>query len=313
MILVTGAAGRLGSAVVARLVADGQRVRAFQRRARTDGLDCVVGDLGDAGAVARAVAGVERVVHCGAATKGGWPEHQRGTVDGTANVIAACRAHGVAQLVHISSMSVIDWAGSAGATVDERAALEPRPDERGAYTRAKLLAERLVSASGLPCVILRPGQIFGGGIALLTGAVARHAAGRWLVLGDGSLELPLVYLDDVVDGILAALAKRLTHGEILQLIDPVHLTQNEVLALAAPGARIVHLPRRALFVLGSLSELPLRLLRRRSPIARYRLESALAPLHYASDRAASLLDWHPRVGVREGIRRAHGHSVQPAP
>ena len=57
-------------------------------------------------------------------------------------------------------------------------------------------------------MILRPGQIFGGGIPLINGAVARNAGGRWLVLGDGKLELPLVYIDDVVDAILAAMTRR---------------------------------------------------------------------------------------------------------
>jgi nucleoside-diphosphate-sugar epimerase len=142
--------------------------------------------------------------------KGGWPEHLGGTVVGTGNVIDACARYGVKQLVHISSMSVIDWAGSVGkGAIDESAALEPRAEERGAYTRAKLEAEKLVraaAAAGLPCVILRPGQIFGGGIPLVNGAVARRAGGRWLILGDGQLELPLIYIDDVVDAILASVA-----------------------------------------------------------------------------------------------------------
>ena len=80
--------------------------------------------------------------------KGGWPEHLGATVVGTQNVIDACRRHDVRQLVHISSMSVVDWAGAAGGgPVDETTPLEPRPEERGAYTRAKLEAERLVSAA----------------------------------------------------------------------------------------------------------------------------------------------------------------------
>ena len=126
-------------------------------------------------AVDRAVKGAEIVIHCGASMKGGWPEHKGGTVTGTQNVIDACKKHEVRQLVHISSMSVVDWAGSADTVVSEGAALEPRPDERGAYTRAKLEAEKLVreaAAGGFPTVILRPGQIFGGGIPLINGAVA---------------------------------------------------------------------------------------------------------------------------------------------
>ncbi len=265
------------------------------------------GNLGDPNAVDRAVRGAETVIHCGAAMKGGWPEHKGGTVAGTQNVIDACKKHGVKQLVHISSMSVVDWAGSATTgPVTENANLEPRPDERGAYTRAKLEAERLVvaaAAEGLPAVILRPGQIFGGGIQLINGAVARNAGGRWLVLGDGKLELPLVYLDDVVDSILDAIDKRLTSGEVIQIIDPDRLTQEDVLALAGGGRPILRVPRPLVFALGKLSEYPLGMLGKQSPVAVYRLKSALARLHYESERAKQLLGWTPRVGVREGIRR----------
>jgi 2-alkyl-3-oxoalkanoate reductase len=313
--LVTGASGSLGKAVVKRLRADGHRVRVFQRRIPDrpqDGLEYCFGNLGDPAAVDRAVQGAEVVIHCGAAMKGGWPEHKGGTVVGTQNVIDACTRHRVQQLVHISSMSVIDWAGSAGnGPVSEAAQLEPRPDERGAYTRAKLEAELLVAAAaaqGLPAVILRPGQIFGGGIPLINGAVARSAGGRWLVLGDGKLELPLVYIDDVVDAIMAAVAKRLRRGEVIQIIDPEHLTQEDVLGLAGGSKSILRVPRPFVFALGKLSEYPLGALGRQSPVAVYRLKSALARLHYESDRAVKMLDWQPRVGVREGIRR-----VQPVP
>ena len=308
--LVTGASGSLGKATVKRLRAEGHKVRVFQRRIPAkpeDGVEYCFGNLGDPEAVDRAVAGAEIVIHCGAAMKGGWPEHKGGTVVGTQNVIDACKKHRVKQLVHISSMSVIDWAGSAGnGPVSEAANLEPRPDERGAYTRAKLEAEQLVAAAaaqGLPVVILRPGQIFGGGIPLINGAIARNAGGRWLVLGDGKLELPLVYIDDVVDAIMASVAKRLIHGEVIQIIDPEHLTQEDVLGLAGSARTILRVPRLLVFALGKFSEFPLGALGRPSPVAVYRLRSAMARLHYESDRALKMLDWQPRVGVREGIKR----------
>jgi predicted dehydrogenase/nucleoside-diphosphate-sugar epimerase len=308
--VVTGASGSLGRAAVERLRATGKRVRAFVRRVPErplDGVEYCFGNLGDPIAVERAIRGADVVIHCGAAMKGGWPEHKGATVVGTDNVIAACNRHRVKQLVHISSMSVVDWAGSSGnGPVSEASALEPRADERGAYTRAKLEAEMLVAAAaskGLPCVILRPGQIFGGGIPLINGAVARSAGGRWLVLGDGRLELPLVYIDDVVDAIVGAIDKKLVGGEVIQIIDPEHLTQDDVLGLAGGARPIVKIPRPVVFALGKLSEYPLGALGRQSPVAVYRLKSALARLNYESDRASKLLGWRPRVGVREGIRR----------
>lgn len=318
--LVTGASGSVGKAVVKRLRADGHRVRVFQRRMPAkpqDGLEYAFGNLGDPAAVDRAVKGAEIVIHCGAAMKGGWLEHKGGTVVGTQNVIDACTKHGVKQLVHVSSMSVIDWAGSVDkGPVREDAGLEPRADERGAYTRAKLEAEQLVvaaAAKGLPAVILRPGQIFGGGIPLITGAVARNAGGRWLILGDGKLELPLVYMDDVVDAILLAIKAKLTHGELFQIIDPEHLTQEDVLGIAGGPRPILRVPRAIVFALGKLSEIPLGALGKPSPIARYRLESALARLHYESDHAANHLGWTPKVGVREGIRRVMQGEPSDAP
>jgi len=311
-VLVTGASGGLGGEVLRRLAA-GRKVRAFARRPPPDlppGVDVVLGDLGDPEAVDRAVRGVRKVVHVGAAMKGGWDEHECGTVTGTRNVVEACKRHGVEKLVHISSMSVYDWAGNDGGVLSESSSYEPRPEERGHYTRAKLEAEKIVRAAvseqALPAVILRPGQIFGGKIPLLTPAVARRLGGRWLVLGNGRLQLPLVYVDDVVDAIETALDGGLAGGEVIQLVDPHVLTQNEVLAQALPpGARIVRAPRAPLFAAGKMSELVLALVKRRSPVSSYRLKSALARVRFASERA-ELLGWRARVGVVEGIRRSAG-------
>jgi 2-alkyl-3-oxoalkanoate reductase len=308
--LVTGAQGSLGRATVKRLREQGHRVRVFVRRMpdrAEDGIEYCFGNLGDPVAVDKAVEGAGIVIHCGAAMKGGWPEHKGGTVVGTQNIVDACNKHGVKQLVHISSMSVVDWAGMSGnGKVCELSAYEPRPDERGAYTRAKLEAEKIVCEAtkhGLPAVILRPGQIFGGGIPLINGAIARNAGGRWLVLGDGKLNLPLVYIDDVVDAIINSIDKKLTRGEVIQIIDPETLTQDDVLGLAGGNKPVMRVPRPVVFALGKLSEVPLGAIGRQSPVAVYRLKSALARLNYESDRASQLLGWRPRVGVREGIRR----------
>jgi predicted dehydrogenase/nucleoside-diphosphate-sugar epimerase len=317
-VLVTGASGGLGGAVMRRL-ADGRRVRVFLRRppARPlpEGVDVVLGDLGDPEAVDRAVRGVGSVVHVGAAMKGGWEDHERATVAGTRNVVEACQRHGVKKLVHVSSMSVNDWAGSEGGVMSEASPYEPRAQERGPYTRAKLEAEKIVRAAvverRLPAVILRPGQIFGAGMPLLTPAVARRAGSRWIVLGDGKLELPLVYLDDVVDAIVQALEGPLLGGEVIQLVDPHRVTQNQVLAEVMPGARVLHVPRSLLFAAGKLSELPLGLMGRTSPIAAYRLRSALARVRFSSDLARETLGWQPRVGAAEGIRRSAAAAVSP--
>jgi nucleoside-diphosphate-sugar epimerase len=125
------------------------------------------------------------------------------------------------------------------------------------------------------------------------------------VLGDGRLTPPLVFIDDLVDAVMAAMERRLVSGEVIQVVDPERLTQAEIIELAdRTGRDLVRVPRPAVLFLGRLSEIPLGALGRRSPIAEYRLRSALAPVRCESDRAERLLGWRPRVGAREGIRRA---------
>jgi predicted dehydrogenase/nucleoside-diphosphate-sugar epimerase len=312
-VLVTGASGALGSAIVDRLRNAGQRVRILVRRPPEvvpEGVEVALGDLGDPQAVDLATRSVDTVIHAGAAMKGSWAEHVCGTVVGTKNVLEACKRNGVGKLVHISSMSVVDWAGGKpDEPIDENSRLEPRAEDRGFYTRAKLQAERSVvnfhRKHGLPTVILRPGQIFGGRIPLMTAAVARRLGKRWLVLGNGKLPLPLVYMDDVVDGVLAAASGPVCDARVFQLVDTELVTQNDVLrVVAGPDARVIRLPMWAVFSLGKLSELILGILGRKSPLSAYRLRSALARRTFSSTRAREGLGWTPRVGVLRGMELA---------
>jgi nucleoside-diphosphate-sugar epimerase/predicted dehydrogenase len=310
-ILVTGAAGALGSAIVERLRQQRRPLRAFVRRRSVTAIpkdvEVFTGDLGDPHAVDNAVQGAKIVIHAGAATKGNGILQHTSTVVGTRNIIESCLRHGVEQLVYISSLSVVDWAGARnGEPITEASPLEPMPHLRGAYTQSKLEAEllvrRAVAQAGLRAVILRPGQIFGGMLPLVNAAVARELLGRRVVLGDGTIRLPLVYIDDVVDAVCAAMDRSITGGDIIQLVDEALPTQNDILrSVFGTNGRVVRVPRSILFAVGWLSEIALRPLRRTSPLSRYRLRSALARRTYASSNAKRLLDWTPRVGVYDGM------------
>jgi len=92
---------------------------------------------------------------------------------------------------------------------------------------------------------------------------------------------------------------------VIQIVDPEAWTQNQVLAeVYGSGAKVIRVPRPVVMGMGKVSELVLGLIGKKSPVSQYRLESALARRRFESRRAAELLDWRPRVGVREGIRRA---------
>jgi 2-alkyl-3-oxoalkanoate reductase len=108
--LVTGATGFLGAAAVARLRADGLSVRALVRSgdgcAEAD--ERCVGDLRDTASLARAVDGVDCVVHVGArvSTSGAWEEFEAVNVRATEALIQQAVTSGVRRIVHVSSLSV---------------------------------------------------------------------------------------------------------------------------------------------------------------------------------------------------------------
>src|SRR4029450_10851988 len=106
--------------------------------------------------------------------RGPWAEHARGTVAGTRHVVRSALRHDLTRLVYVGSPPVPAWGAPDGVEVTEAAPLEPRPEARGYYTRAKLLAEQHVLASvrehGLAAVIVRPGILVGpdgAGVAAL--------------------------------------------------------------------------------------------------------------------------------------------------
>jgi nucleoside-diphosphate-sugar epimerase len=312
-VLVTGGGGFLGGAMVRRLLQEGARVRSGVRRIPGNprpGIDYFAGDLGDPEYVDVLVAGVDTVFHVGAAMKGSPADFQRGTVAGTRNVIDACLKHCVERMVYVSSVSVLEHAVSHAGKVSEAWPLEPHAELRGAYTQTKLEAERMVIAAakerGLPAVVIRPGVIFGPDVEPSCPAGGFAMFGRWIVVGNGSLPLPLVYVDDVVDALLLGSSRPGLKGALINLVDPALVTQREFIQIARaarPKIKASYIPKFVLMTASIGIEALGRLLKRSVPLSRYRIRS-IRPLHNFDQAAAQQqLGWTPRVGVAEGLRR----------
>lgn len=209
-VLLTGATGTVGSALAARLVADGRPVRALVRdvgRARAllpEAIDLVPGDITDATSVDAAVAGCSTVFHVA-----GLPEQWRRDMDdfdrvnagGTDVVARAALAAGVSSFVFTSTVDVFAWPTEAGATFDETAlAAEPKHTH---YERSKQKADGIVTAlidEGLPARFVAPAGVFGPAPAITPGA--NHLIRR-LLLNQIPISLPgglpVVYAPDVAD------------------------------------------------------------------------------------------------------------------
>jgi len=316
-ILVTGATGLIGRHLVPQLLQNGDRVRIFVRHQppaefmNDSNIEVFLGDLGDPSAVDQAVAGTEIVYHVGAAMKGSAHDHQRGTVCGTQNIVNSVLRHHVQRLVYVSSLSCLHAAASSpDATITEDWPIEPFPTKRGAYTQAKTAAEQIVRDAvrhrHLRAVLLRPGRVFDPGMTLLTPEVARRVGNLFVILGDGTRELPLVYVDDVVNAIVLAAKNSKFDGRVFHIVDRTHITQNQLagdyIFKNATGARVIHLPVAVLYGVALGLEVLSKLLNRSVPLSMYRARSAMARMHFDCSRAANEIGWQPRVGIASGLQ-----------
>lgn len=162
---ITGGTGYIGTVLSQRLLAAGETVRILSRKGGADGSrEVIAGDICDAGAMSRLVAGADVVVHLAAFVhrRGMSVDEQREcettNVEGTRTVVDACAAATSRPfLVFVSTASVY----GTGTDIDETTPVDPR----GAYGRTKAAAERIVldaAASGrIDAVVLRPAMVFG--------------------------------------------------------------------------------------------------------------------------------------------------------
>jgi nucleoside-diphosphate-sugar epimerase len=125
-------------------------------------------------------------------------------------------------------------------------------------------------------------------------------AGRWIAIGSGRLQLPLVHVNDVVDGLIASATRPVAPGTIVHLVDPTPVTQRDYIAgcreQASGARRALFVPRALLSAAGAALELVGALVKRSLPLTRYRVRSINA-LTFDCSAARRQLGWRPGDGV----------------
>ena len=324
--LVTGGGGFVGGAVCRRLHALGHEVTAVGRRPipsldaagiRTVSHDLTAAD--SASVLTRLLAGVDCVFHTAAHVKMWGPREAfvRGNTGATENVLAACRAAGVARLVFTSSPSVVaadhDLRG-----IDES---QPYPERyRAFYPETKAAAERAVlTAHGpsLRTIALRPHLIFGPGDTNLVPTILKRArAGRLVQVGDGTNLVDLTFIDDCVSAHVlaaAALDERPTAGGRAFFISqgtPVRLWEwiGRVLALhdappvrrrvSATTARLLATATEAVWSMFQLASDP--------PLTRFLAEEMSTDHYFDIAAARRELGYTPSCTAWEATERSFG-------
>ena len=240
MIMVAGGTGRLGTALIGRLIGRGEHVRVLtrdRRRAAHLGgplVEVVCGDLTTPGTVQRAVAGADQVVSA---------------VHG----LIGPRGVSPATIDRDGNARLVDAAATAGAEVVLMSVVGAAVDSSMELCRMKYAAEAHLREVGVPATVVRATPFTELWIDLL-----RHTArrsGRPVVFGNGRNPISFVSVRDVAAVVDRVLQDPTTRGAILEITGPEHLTFNELAALvqSADGrtAPPRHLPPTLLGILAA--------------------------------------------------------------
>jgi nucleoside-diphosphate-sugar epimerase len=317
-VLVTGAAGFLGSHVISLLLEGGEESRALIRpRDEADHLDAAKVDIRrtdvtDPVRLKSALKGVDRVVNCAARTGPWGQEHEytRTNVQGVELLIHAAQDAGVDRIVHVSSITV--HGNDVGGQADENA---PLRDEPNPYSRSKVAGERLlqrmVEQLGAPVTIVRPGWIYGPRDATSFARLARMIeTRRMFLIGSGGNHLPLIYVRDVAHGLLLASRARVPAGRSYVLVNDERVTQRQLLGAVARELGVPaparHIPYELALLVGAVSENVGRLVHRREPppLMRYGLQLLGGENRFVISRAREELGFTPTVSLQDGVRRS---------
>ena len=259
------------------------------------------------------VEGVDIVYHLAAAMGGTWDDYFKGTVQGTENVVQAAVAHRVRKLVHVSSIAVYGVPERRRRVVTENTpyAQQHLTD----YMRSKIEAERIileaVERDGLRATVLRPGVIYGAGVAGRISRVGYKIGKLFVIIGLNDIKLPLVYVGNVVKAMMLAGNSTNSVGQAYNVVDDEQVSQTGYIQrlnkYGHAGFRYVFFPYTIAAGMGALARSGARFNGKAKKIASllsaFHLATCARRLVYDNTRIKQELGWHPEGKLEEHFQR----------
>jgi predicted dehydrogenase/nucleoside-diphosphate-sugar epimerase len=317
-VLVTGGNGFVGMQAIKALIKEGYFVRAMIRptasadRLKQLQVEVFLGDVRRLEDVLEAADGMQVILHLAAGMKGS-PEFIVDTcARGTKNVAEAASSRGVKRVIYMSSFSVYDLSKLRdGDNITETSLLEEQPENRGAYTVGKRLAEDValanLSSVATPWTILRPPVIVGHGHDIFS-PVGSKVGNTLVCLGSPRKRLPLVHVEDVAAAIPQILQNNKTEGQVYILSNPQTITVRDYVESGIrqngyPDLRVIYVPYLVARLGGLMAALLKKLTRLGPTINRRRLLSFYRDVGVNSTLLQRHTGWQSAVELPAGLNR----------
>ena len=303
-VLVTGATGFIGEALTRSLADSGERVRVLARqpdKVAAMGLpvaEVMQGDITDAAAVERAVAGCDAVF----AIAGTFREpnlsdqrYREVNVDAVRLMMDTARRHGVRRVVHCSTVGI--HGNVTGAPASEATPIRPE----GIYEVTKAEGDQLAlseARNGLETVVIRPAPVYGPGDTRLVKLYKLAARDRVILLGDGRPHYHMIYIDDLVAAFRLAATVDGVSGQAFIIGGAEMPTLEDVIRRIGrltghPNQTFVKLPAGPILLAGDLCERICRPLGISPTIYRRRIEFFVNNRAYDTANARARLGFMP--------------------
>ena len=314
-IFVTGGTGFTGAALVSRLLKEGHSVSVLDKKPglflkdlEKEGAEVAVGSVTDRETVSNAVADSEIVLHLAAAFREtGAPDslYDDVNVHGTRVVVEEALKARVRKLIYCSTQGVHGHIEDPPG--DESSPIAPEDYYQETKYKGELVV-REYAGRGLEFSIIRPTAIYGpGDPERFLMIYKRVCKGRFIMFGNGRTFYHPVYIDNLVDAFLLAMAPGVGNGQAYIVADEEYVSIEELVTRVgrALGVEvgIPHLPITPLIAAGHVCEKLCKPLGIDPPIFPRRVDWFRQVRAFKIDKAKRELGYQPRVGLDEGLRR----------
>lgn len=313
-ILITGITGFIGRHLAERLLDQGALVRGLSRSPERAAepvaarAEIVRGDLLDPPSLRSAVEGCRVVYHC-AAEVGERAARQRlmdVNVQGTEHLVSAALEAGVRRFVHISSCAVYGSPQLLG--IDESFPLQTgASDYHDSKVRAEAVVWKAIAGRDLPAVIARPSQVYGPrSVNFTVRPVKAIRSGRMILIDRGRHFCKPIYIDDLIDGLLACAEAERAIGEAFNLTNDEPVPWRVFFggyAAMMGKRRLPSIPYSLAWPLAVATEIWAKLRGSQPHLNRRTVASLRSTNSFSNRKARRMLGWEPKVSLEEGMRR----------